>query len=545
MATDPATESNGAHPSDWKRLLLLLLFVAALRTFTVANATMPSRDCVVFVRDGLQLENPPPNQTRVDVIMAAEHPPGYPAAIIAMSWIVRPLMGVDQPTVDSMALSAQLVSALSAVLLVIPLFLIARRVFDRNVAFMAVAIFEVLPVFVEVSSDGISDSVYLLTSAWALWFAFRAIDATCTRVAFLWGIGSGVFCGIGYLIRPDALVVALAIGLTCAGLVVSRIRSGNWRAPFCAGLGLTIATFGVMAPYCVTIGGLTNKPTGRGISESIQGEQNKPTFFRRESSIRPGVNVPIAAWWDPEENKGQSKPLWAAKSLGSEFLKAAHYSVPFFALIGVFIHRRRFCDPKLIVLLTVIAIHSSLLWYMAWNFDYVSQRHTLLSVMLATLFAASSFPRIGLRLVRRSPFPSLRLWPEWKAAGLLAILVIASALPRDFRSLHSERVGHKAAGRWLAENASPEVTIIDPFGWAEWYAGRTLRTPSPPSYKLDRDYYLVFEPNAKSPHSRLNHYDLIRGVYRNCEMIYQYPVDASPDKIRVAVYYYRHVPSKK
>src|SRR5262245_19529306 len=112
MATDATTESSRTPPTDWKCLLLLLLFVAALRTFTVANSTMPSRDCSVFVRDALQLESPPGTLDRIDVVKAAEHPPGYPAAIVAISWIVRLLMGVSQPTVDSMALSAQLVSAL-------------------------------------------------------------------------------------------------------------------------------------------------------------------------------------------------------------------------------------------------------------------------------------------------------------------------------------------------------------------------------------------------------------------------------------------------
>src|SRR5262249_20785466 len=156
--------------------------VAGLRTFTVWNTTVPSRDCIIFVRDGLRLETPPDRFTALDVIRGVahppdmpgvEHPPGYPAAIIAMSWLVRRWMG--GVTTESMALSAQLVSAVSAVLLIIPLFLLTRRLFDRNVALAAVAIFQVLPVYVDVSSDGISDSLWLLTAGWSLWFAVRAI----------------------------------------------------------------------------------------------------------------------------------------------------------------------------------------------------------------------------------------------------------------------------------------------------------------------------------------------------------------------------------
>ena len=46
------------------------------------------------------------------------------------------------------------------------------------------------------------------------------------------------------------------------------------------------------------------------------------------------------------------------------------------------------------------------------------------------------------------------------------ILVMAVALPRDFRSLHRERAGHKAAGYWLREHAKSE-TIVDRIGAAQ------------------------------------------------------------------------------
>jgi hypothetical protein len=58
---------------------------------------------------------------------------------------------------------------------------------------------------------------------------------------------------------------------------------------------------------------------------------------------------------------------------------------------------------------------------------------------------------------------------------------------------------------------------------------------------------LIFEPNAKSPHSRLSFYTFIRDLYLRpeCEMVYQYPPDVPPEQIKVAVYWYHHPRPKK
>src|SRR5437867_3272348 len=124
------SERSADRVRDWKgdawRLGFVLLFAIGLRAWMVTNTTLVSRDCVKFVRDALHLEDPPAGSSRLDFIKSAEHPPGYPAAILAMSKLVR--LHTGGVTVESMALSAQLVSAVAGVLLVIPLYLLVRRV---------------------------------------------------------------------------------------------------------------------------------------------------------------------------------------------------------------------------------------------------------------------------------------------------------------------------------------------------------------------------------------------------------------------------------
>jgi hypothetical protein len=529
-----------------------MLLVAGLRTFTVFNTTVPSRDCIIFVRDGLRMETPPDGYTTLDVISGkahppdmpgVEHPPGYPAAIIAVSWAVRPCMG--GVTTESMALSAQLVSAVSAVLLIIPLFLLTRRLFDRNVALAAVAMFEVLPVYVDVSSDGISDSFWLLTAAWAIWFAVRAVEQERIRPAFLYGLFGGAFCGLGYWIRPDAAIVALAGGLTCACLVLRRLRTDTWKTPFAVGLGLIIGTVAVMGPYCVMIGGLTNKKTGQGVVETLKGHDPDPSFHQRPESRIPGVNLPLAEWWDPQWDGGKSKSLWAVRAVASEYSKAAHYVIPWFALIGLLALRRRITEPGIAVLLMTAFVHLSVLWILAAKMNYVSQRHTLLTVMISCIFAASSFPVIGSWMIRTWKSTWMQRRTPWEIGTALTLLILAIALPRDFRSLHHERAGFKAAGRFL-KNQPSDVKIVDPLGWAEWYSGRTLREWPWLNPTADRELLIVFTPNSKSPHSRLERYEFAGARAKEAgpdNIVFSYPPGASPDKIEVAVYHFK--PEKK
>jgi hypothetical protein len=128
----------------------------------------------------------------------------------------------------------------------------------------------------------------------------------------------------------------------------------------------------------------------------------------------------------------------------------------------------------------------------------------------------------------------------WMLVAIWVAIVMAVAVPRNFKSLHEERGGHKLAGLWMKDNVPPDWQIVDPFGWAEWYTGRTLRTIPNPDPSKGPGVYVVFEPNAKSPHSRLGYYEMARCL---CDppglkpsRVFQYPDGVPDDEIKVAVY---------
>ena len=565
----PARPAPSFWARDGWRLAVLVLIGVGLRVVVIANTTLPSRDSIVFVRYALDLEDPPSGPDGplgfFGVIRANEHPPAYPLAILLVSKVVRPLAGGT--TVPAMALSAQVASALAGVLLTLPFYGLVRRILDRNLAFSAAAVFGVLPGFVEVTSDGISDGLFWLTTVTALWFAVRALGTTGRRAATLNGFGAGACCGLGYLVRPEAAVIALSIGLTLAGVVAVlwlRRKRGDTTAGrigprFQAGLALVVGWALVTAPYMALIGGITNKPSGGGWLKKLQGKEIDPTYFDRQGA-RPAVRLPLAAWWDPNADAGQSRTVWALSSLWNEYWKASFYVLPAFGLIGLFGVGRRLADPRVILLLVVAGLQALLLWSLAVFIGYVSQRHTILIVLVTAVFAAAGFQlladlairawhtqAVSRRAVRfvtplagaatgESLVRAMRAVDPRVLVAIWTMIVVAIAVPRNFKSLHEERAGHKAAGLWMRDHVEPDWQIVDPFGWAEWYTGRTLRAIPNPEPTKGPGVYVVYEPNAKSPHSRLGLYDMARGLAAPEKMVYRYPEGAPDDEVKVAVY---------
>ena len=55
------------------------------------------------------------------------------------------------------------------------MYFVGKSLFDRQTAFIAALLYQVLPVCTQVTSDGLSDSLFLLMTAMALWFGVIAL----------------------------------------------------------------------------------------------------------------------------------------------------------------------------------------------------------------------------------------------------------------------------------------------------------------------------------------------------------------------------------
>jgi hypothetical protein len=170
----------------------------------------------------------------------------------------------------------------------------------------------------------------------------------------------------------------------------------------------------------------------------------------------------------------------------------------------------------------------------------VWERHTLPLAYLGCLFAAGGLEPaarwcLGVRGLRG--VVAAVGGPRWASVGVLAALV-ASALPGALKPLHEHRVGHKHAGEFLAANATDDDVIVDPFEWAQFYCGRTLRA-IPPDPANPRLRWAVDEPSKKEvSHTHLHRMDAMRNVKADGRAVvaYTWPENVPADKAEVVVY---------
>lgn len=486
------TIAQPPRPSGLRReaavLVILVLFAAGVRLWLIRHTEVAARDSIGFIRYALQLED----QAWPEVFNANKQHPGYPLAILAVSGSLR----LYQGQLDSLALqrSAQLASALAGILLVVPMYLLGKEVFGRSAGFWGAVLFQCLPVSGRILSDGLSEALFLLLMAVAMLFAARALKSG----AVAWFILCGLVTGLAYLTRPEGLLILAVAGSILIGLQFSAAWRRSWLRVLGCGTALVGTAVAVGAPYAIAIGGLTNKPTGQELLnfQSTSADRPEPTLLLNPGSPRP-LLASVLAVWSLDHQKGSW--LWGLWAVIFEILKAYYYVLWLPALLAAWWFRdRAWMTPGYWVLLLTCFLHLALVWRVAVTGGYVSERHVLVPVLAGVFAAATGITFLASRLAAlRFPAALSSAWP----ALVVLVLLTCCGLLGTLRPLHPNRAGHRAAGLWLAEHATPYDSIYDPFCWAYFYAGGLFwegrAWVAPPDYQ--RTSYVVLEGLGHAP----------------------------------------------
>jgi hypothetical protein len=497
---------------DVSRILLLILLTAVLRIWVLQHTVVAARDSIGFIRYALSLESSP-WQTLVHEL---QHP-GYPIAILLVSWPVRLFMGV---TPVSMQLAAQLVSVLASLLLVIPMYFLGRELHDRRAGFWGTAIFQCLPAVSHIMADGLSEAVYFLFVATMLLAGVRAV-----RTSSPWRFGlCGMCSGLAYLVRPEGAVGVVAITLVLLAMQTSTYwrRRRDQLALCLASLFVGAALIG--GPYALIIRGFTNKPTPNSMIPAAR--TNIPAEDRQVRSY-PSMLLAIYA---PEGMK--SRFWWGPRAILTEVAKGYQYLASIPVLLGIIWYWSRVRSaPGAWILVTLCALHALILWRLAVVGGYVSERHVLLIVLCGSFWGAAAVDGIGQCLA--SFFRTKSAWPS---IVLLAGLT-AFGVPDALRTLHANRAGDRAAGYWLADHSGPQDQVFDPFCWAHYYAGRVFTEGQEPRQSEDkaRTIYVVLE-HSDHEHVHLPTLGQATELAKGGKPVYWWPVNGPQEQAKVCVY---------
>ncbi len=510
-------------PADAGWLALLLVASIALHAWLIGHTFVTARDSMRFARIALNLESPHArnaavHRSSIDVMkdtVECPDPPLFPLLVLGGSKIAGMVTQVSRP--EQMLIGAQLASSFAAVLLVLPSYWLGRMLFaNRFAGFAAALLFQVLPTVAQVTSDGLSDSTAMLGIVSTLLCGVRAVRTRSTK----WFLAAGVASGFAYLVRPEAMIGAAALGFVTVALAARR----TWPLRVAVGriTALIVGAMLVAAPYMVLIGGISNKPS---VNEPLK----KLMPLRLMTAADNASPLLFGEWYSGHG----SQTMWAFKAIAKETVKASHY-VPFaLGLLGIVWWRHKF-DSAFAVVLTAGVLQCLLLLALAMKPmpadlspgaavpPYVSERHTLLLVFIACLFTGGVLEPLAKMI---SPFQ--------RGAQLLLFALVASALPSALKPLHENRAGHYYAGKFLENQIGPHDAVIDPFEWAHYYAGYSLYgMPADPSDAVLKTRWVVWEPTAgtkENPHSRLPRLEAARLMINDGAnpptLVFQWPED--------------------
>ena len=467
--------SAGLFSVDRAWLLLLLALVVPLRVWLLCNTVTTARDSITFIRYAHELDTNPWKE----VLQSQHQHPGFPVAV----WLVgKPLQALRGTTAETMQLAAQLVSLIASVLLAIVMFRLGVRLWNRHVAFWGALLFQFLPGCGHHLSDGISEGLFLLFVASALWLFVRGAQ---TRRLLDFALG-GACAGLAYLTRPEGLLVIAAFGVFwVAYLVVARPRwpMRSWAGALAAAVTACVLVGSV---YVLTIGKLSVKPNATiDISLEQFPDEASPILF---ASVWASNFVASS---DLRVQFGQT-----LRALVLEVGQGFHYlgCVPLIWAL-LFCGRRLTARPEVWLLPIHFAIHSAALVYLGMKASYVSERHVMPLVMIGSYACAVGILHIAEVVVglwarsrRADTSPAAVAW----LGVVLSATFLAFCMTKTMQPLHANRAGNREAGRWLAQNLHPGDVVDDEHLWSKFYSGLFFRA--------GKDSDLPPDPEAQSLH---------------------------------------------
>lgn len=469
-----------ARFGDIRSIVGLLVLAAAIHGWLIWHTELPASDSVEFIHYAWRLEHEP----WAHVLRSSAQHPGYPVAILLFAKPVCGLLG--GANCQSVLLAAQLADSICACVLVVPMFLLGRSLFGPRTGLWTAALFQCLPAFARSSADALSEGPFLLTAGMALYFAVRALGQR-SFLCFAW---CGVFGGLAYLVRPEGALCIAAAGAVLIGMQFYARSRQTWPRVILQGACLGLTALAITLPYMLTIGRLTSKPTANRILQiGALNEPDQPGPEVAAAIDGPPMACILALWWNPHDF-----PLWhSLQGTLWELLRAGCVVGVLFLPVGFWWYRRGLrARPEAVVLLLTSGVQAVVVWRVAYTLGYASQRHMLFILMGVLYWAVAALLELTARLwAARQPEtpPNVQRW-----ATILLGVICAAGLPKSLEPLHPDRVGNRAAGRWLAEHAAPDDTIVDPFEWSYYYSGR-LFTGAPAQTAPDAHHacYVVMD----------------------------------------------------
>ncbi len=419
--------------------------------------------------------------------------------------------------------AALVLSSTCAVLLMIPVYLLALELFGEHAAWLACLLTAVNPVVDDIVVNVLSESTFLLWWTFGLWCGARFLR----EGRLSWLLPAICLGGLAYLTRPEGMLLPAALAATLLVSPLSRATRIAWPRWWCA-LALMAAGPAILAgPYVALKGGVGTKP---GIARVLGlAPEAKPLDLER------GKPVPA----------GQST-LRTYRLATVRMVKAFRVGVtaPLFplALFGLVLAMRRPASVRAVLFLAIVLAASAFaLVRLHATGGYCTARHGLIPGLLLTLTAAFSITWLMRKISVSSRWfglarAHLPLRPIVRAVVVVSLLAM-SLKSQDLGPFnHGPYSVYRAAGDWLSHHTAKGERVLDLTGWPLYFS--TLS-----GYGFANVYQAPADPTirwivVRQPHIEGHWYysGVIRDLIGGRAPVAIVPPRASPNQVQILIY---------
>ena len=228
------------------RMCLLMAATAVLLTWALRHNEASFADGLRYIRQAERIDR---GAWRDGLFNSIDHPL-HPLGIV----MARGLVGGDGPVAWQRAAVGLAFGCV--VLLVIPLYLLAREIFGDGSAWLGCLLVMANPLLGGIVANVLSESSFLLFWTWGMWAAVKFLR----EGRFVWLPLTLAFGVLAYLSRPEGLLLPLAIVAALALLPLSRSTRINWPRWWGAVGFLMLGPVILAGPYMAVKGSLGTKP---------------------------------------------------------------------------------------------------------------------------------------------------------------------------------------------------------------------------------------------------------------------------------------------
>jgi len=418
--------------------------------------------------------------------------------------------------------AALLCSFSCAVLLVIPIYLLALELFGENAACLAAALVTVNPVIGYNVVNVLSETSFLLWWSFGLWGAVRFLR----EGRFLWLPPAIGFGALAYLTRPEGMLLPVALAATLLILPLLRATRINWPRWWRALAFVLAGLLLLVGPYIAIKGGLGTMP---GIARVLGlVEQSQPLALEREQPL------------PPDQSSFETYRIATVRMLEAYGGAVTLPLLPF-SLLGLVLAALSRARVRAWLFLGIVLVASAVaLVRLHATGGYLSARHALVPGTILTLAAASgltwltsrvSIPGRWLGLAHEQLRPGPAVW-----AVLIALLVINPYLDSLGPSLPGPFSVYHTTGQWLAQNTSADEQVLDLTDWSLFFSQRAgYRFADVYRAPTDRKtrWIVVRKPQVEGDwHCSQQLRELIDGR----QAVAIFPPHAGPNQMQICIY---------